>query len=72
MNQYLKWKEDTRRQQEMSKIRRKCSCSHSVIIPVWIDKKVCSYCGRLVYKDDETKFKYKLFYAIRKIEKGNQ
>ena len=33
--------------------RYHCSCGHSLIIGPSIPSKLCTYCGRLVFKDEE-------------------
>lgn len=56
---------------EMAKLKVKCSCGHSVIVPAFVDRKLCRYCHRYVYKDPQTEFRYKmqlnLLKANRKI-----
>ena len=36
----------------------KCKCAHSVFLPVYEPVKICSFCGKIVYKNDKVKFKY--------------
>jgi len=38
----------------------KCSCSHTLNIPHKNDRVCCNHCGRWVYKDKKTEFKYKM------------
>lgn len=45
---------------EYEKVRYKCKCGHSVIIPTWVDKQLCNWCGNYVYKDKKDEFKNKL------------
>ena len=45
---------------EYEKVRYKCKCGHSVIIPAWVDKQLCNWCGNYVYKDKKDEFKNKL------------
>ena len=45
---------------EYEKVRYKCKCGHSVIIPAWVDKQLCSWCGNYVYKDKKDEFKNKI------------
>ena len=35
-----------------------CSCGHSLIIGAKVPNKLCSYCGRLVFKDKELQDAY--------------
>ncbi len=64
-----KWEQDSKRLKELSKIKYKCKCSHTVTIPVFVDRNKCSYCGNFVYKDDRIRFKYKLAEAIIKLRR---
>ena len=64
-NNYLfyngNWKRDTeefnRKSNNMEECRYYCSCGHSVIIPYWIDKKICSWCHKVVKKDKRREFR---------------
>lgn len=38
----------------------KCKCSHSIFLPYYNPVKICSHCGRIVYKNEKAKFIYKL------------
>lgn len=38
----------------------KCKCSHTQLIPYNIDKVICSYCGKWIYKSKEDEFKDKI------------
>lgn len=46
--------------------RIKCSCGHTVYIPNCIDKLLCSWCGRYVFKDSKAEFKYRLKEKLNK------
>lgn len=59
------YKEDTRRWNEITKNSVKCTCGHSVLIGSY-GRKICSHCGKWVFKDKLEEFKYR----IR--EKGNK
>lgn len=50
---------------EYEKVRVYCKCGHSVIIPAWVDRKLCNWCGRYVKQDKKTKFKYELRKKMR-------
>lgn len=45
-------------------IKRKCPCGHSV--EVYHDKRICTHCGRLVFKNKEDEFKYRLNQQMKK------
>ena len=36
----------------------KCKCSHTVVIPVYTDKVLCSWCGRYCFKTKKDEFEY--------------
>lgn len=48
------------------KIKMKCSCGHSLVIPVFVDKQVCSWCGHYVYRDKKLEFKENLIKRLRR------
>ena len=37
------------------KIRCKC-CGRKLVIPVWVDKQICSWCGNYVYRNKQLEF----------------
>lgn len=44
--------------EEYNKVKIKCKhCGHKVIIPVWVDRQVCSWCGYYVYRNKKMEFK---------------
>ena len=45
----------------------KCKCGHSILMNR--DKKICNYCGRLVYRTKQIEFKEKLKGELRKWKK---
>lgn len=49
-----------------SEIRHYCKCGHSVILPAFVDKKICSWCGHYVFRTPKIEFEYKLKQMIRK------
>ncbi len=56
---------------ELDKSKYRCKCGHRVVIPAWIDRNICDWCGHYVYKDKETEFKYKLRGAISSAKAKN-
>lgn len=62
-------KEDVKYAEEMAKLRKYCSCGHSLTIPNFIDRKMCTHCGSWVYKDKSIEFKYKLDKALKRRNK---
>lgn len=67
----MSYKEDTRRFQTYANIRRHCeNCGHSKTIPVFTDKMICEWCGNYVFRDEKTKFKFRLEQA--KLKNGGR
>ena len=50
---------------EISKLKVKCKCGHSQT--VFKDKKICDWCGELVFKDKQEEFKYKVLEKLRRV-----
>lgn len=48
----------------IDQITFKCSCGHSV--EVYQDKRICTHCGKYVFKNKEDEFKYRLNERINK------
>lgn len=57
-------KEDTRYFNERAKHKVKCKCGHSISMANRINKKLCSWCGNYVYKNEKDKFKDMLLKKI--------
>ena len=51
--------------EELEKLKRKCSCGHSVYI-LKGSKKICSWCGHYVYASPLEQFKDKLKEMMNK------
>lgn len=47
----------------------KCKCGHKSVMPVWVDKRICWWCGYTLYRNAQCEFKDKLRKEIRKNEK---
>lgn len=60
----LSYKEIEKRRRFISDNSVKCKCGHSMFFER--DYHYCTWCGRKVYKDDRTKFKYELSSLIKK------
>jgi ribosomal protein S27AE len=45
-------------------LKRECKCGH--IIYVYKDKRICSNCGKYVFKNKEDEFKYRLNEKLKK------
>lgn len=56
---------------KMGQIRHYCpKCKHSLVIPVFMDRNLCDWCGNWVYKDKQTEFRYKLQERMKKNAKS--
>ena len=43
---------------EYNKIKIQCKCcGHKVVIPVWVDKQLCSWCGHYVFRNKQLEFR---------------
>jgi hypothetical protein len=45
---------------EMRKVQHKCKCGHTVTIPDFAEKNLCSYCGTYVFKNKKDEFSYRM------------
>lgn len=54
---------------EFEEIKVKCICGHKTVMPVYVDKSVCSHCKRTVINNSRAYFKYKLRKELKKHEK---
>lgn len=54
---------------EYEKVKFKCKCGHKVIIPVWVDKQLCNWCGNYVYRNKKMELLDNLKKAGVKIKK---
>lgn len=64
---WIMTKEQFQRQaNEYDKVKIKCKCGHKLVIPVWVDKQVCSWCGYYVYRNKRLEFKEKLMKEMKK------
>ena len=48
---------------ELAKIKHKCNCGHTVIVPHRVDFVYCDYCFKRVYRSDFMEFKHNLLRA---------
>lgn len=66
MSKTLTTKEYNRMSDEYDKVKFMCKCGHKVIIPKWVDKQICSWCGQYVFKDEKEEFKYRIQEKMNK------
>ena len=52
--------------EKINVIKHTCKCGHVVMIPVYKDRTLCSYCGFWVYKTPKLEFEYKLKEKMKK------
>ena len=52
--------------------KTKCKCGYSMLIPVYVDKLVCKWCGNYVYRDKKDQFKDKLLSQLREVKQLNK
>lgn len=65
MDHVLTVKEYKRMTEEYNKVKYTCKCGHRVIIPKWINKQVCSWCGYYVFKNNQEEFRYRVKEKIK-------
>ena len=54
---------------ELEKLKVKCECGHTKIMPVYQDTAICEFCKRKIYNNTKMYFMYKLRKEIKKNEK---
>ena len=52
----------------INKIKIQCKCGRKVVVPVFVDKQLCSWCGHYVYRNKCLEFKEKLRMKMREIK----
>lgn len=62
-------KEYEKKAEEYDKVKHICKCGHRVIIPEWIDKILCDWCGNYVFKNKKDEDLYRI---MEKIKGGNK
>ena len=51
---------------EIAEQKIRCEhCGHTMVMP-FTERKICSWCGYWVYKDEKTKFKFKMKEELNK------
>ena len=63
--QYKSLKEIANDHDKIQDYMVKCKCSHTLLFTGSKDRLCCSHCGHYVYKDNATKFKYKMKERLR-------
>lgn len=57
---FLTKQEYDRMTTEYSKVKYLCKCGRKVVIPSWVDKQLCDWCGRYVFKSKKDEFEYRM------------
>ena len=60
----MRYKRVKQRDNEFSKVRHVCTCGHTVYVPVKYEFVYCDWCYRRVWRDEKTKFKFKLMEKL--------
>lgn len=66
MRKILSINEFNKLNEELDKVKYTCKCGHRVIIPYHLDKNICSWCHRYVFKSKEAEFKFRMNERLRK------
>lgn len=61
----MTYKQDSKLLESITKHGVKCKCSHTVLLHK-VDRTICSYCGRWVYKTPQIEFKYKMKENVKR------
>lgn len=56
----MNFKSDTKKFRMYADNTYKCKYGHSIAIPKFINKKICTWCGNYVYKNKKEEFRDKL------------
>lgn len=66
MEKILSIKEFERMTDEYDKVKYKCKCGRRIVIPKWVDKQLCDWCGNYVFKSKADEFKYRVKEKMKK------
>ena len=66
MNFKKEAKEFKRKSEEYDKVKYICKCGHRVVIPKWVDKQLCNWCGEYVFKSKKDEFQYRVLQQVKK------
>ena len=67
MRAVLTDKEYSRMTEEYDKVKFRCKCGHKVIIPIWVDKQICRWCGMYVYRNKQIEFRNKMKVLLKEV-----
>lgn len=57
-------KEDLLLHKVRTDLTKKCKCGHSIFMPVYLKRTICTHCGYLVFRDSKEEFRYKMERVI--------
>lgn len=61
MTKVLTNKEFNNMSNNYEKVKYQCKhCGHKVVIPYWVDKQLCSWCGNYVFKNKKDEDLYRI------------
>lgn len=60
-------KEYQRMADELDKVKITCKCGRRVVVPVYLDKLVCSWCGHYVYRNKQAEFQDKMKQRLKEV-----
>ena len=63
----LSAKEFSNMSNEYDKVKYRCKCGHRVVIPKWVDKQLCKWCGNYVFKNEKDEFEYRLKEKMKEV-----
>ena len=66
MHKTLTVREFERMADEYDKVKYTCKCGHRVVIPYNVDKQLCKWCHRYVFKNKQDEFRYRFEEQRRK------
>ena len=66
MDKILSIEEFSRMTDEYDKVKYTCKCGHRIVIPKWVDKNICNWCGNYVFKNKKDEFEYRMKQKLRR------
>ena len=67
-NPYIRQIIDEDALKKLKELNVRCQCGHTFIMPVYVDSKICTNCGRKVQNNSLLYFKYKLRKEINNVK----
>lgn len=63
-------KEEIKLTEALEPFKKKCKCGHTVVITNKFKRKICRWCGRMVYLNEEDKKRDNFKLEMRRILNG--